>query len=546
MKLFLYYAFCSVKNQIKKLFRSWVIIFLLVCVLVGGVIGGVIGIVAADIEDGNTENGGAESGEAEPSEEEPIFDFDTEDAVALIECAVAVITLIVFFFGVFNADKSGSSIFSMPDVNLLFSAPMKPQSVLLFKLTTQIFLLLFASVYLAIQVPTLVAELKLGAFVGAVMVFAWILILVYQRLINIFLYILASMSARVKKMLLPTSVGALAVLAVAYLFCYRSTGSCIEAAKVLFANPASRCIPIYGWIKGAVAWAAEGKIFLSVVALLLLFGGAFAFAFGIWHMKPDFYEEALSKSQKTAEALTSAQSGTVAKRSKERPDRIERDGMKHGCGANVFFFKSLYNRKRFAYLGFFTKTSVLYLVLAVGVALILRISAKTSSFIPIGLGLCVIVFLRSMGDPLASDMEKSCFVTVPASAHEKILWSLLSGSVDCALDTLPAVVLSAAVLGASPLSAFAFWLLALSIDFYAENAMLFTELTLPASVALQIKQMVTVLFIYFGLIPIAAVLLIGFIVGLFEPFIFIASAAALVIGTVFFCISPLFLERGRK
>lgn len=544
MKLFLYYAFCSVKNQIKKLCRSWVIIFLLVCFLVGGVIGGVIGLVADNVEDGDAEGGEAEP--SEPVEDEPIFDFELEDGAWLAECAVAVITLIVFFFGVFNADKSGSSIFSMPDVNLLFSAPLKPQSVLLFKLTTQIFLVLFASVYFAVQIPTLVAELELGAFVGAVVALAWILILIYQRLINIFLYILASMSARVKKMLLPTSVGILGAVCIAYFVCYRSTGSFLSAAKLLFAGSASRWIPVYGWIKGAVAWAAEGRIVLSASALVLLFGGAFAFAFGIWRMKPDFYEEALSRSQETAEALTSAQSGAVAKRSKERPDRIERDGMKHGGGANVFFFKSLYNRKRFSHFGFFTKTSELYLVLAVGAALICRLLLKTSSFIPIGLGLCVIVFLRSMADPLANDMDKAYFVTVPASAHEKILWSLLSGSVDCALDTLPAVVLSAVVLGASPLTAAAFWLLALSIDFYAANVMLFAELSLPASVALQIKQMVTVLFIYFGLIPIAAVLLIGFIVGLFEPFILIASAAALVIGAVFFCISPIFLERGRK
>ena len=33
MRLFLYYSFCSAKNQIKKLFHSWVAVFLLVCLL---------------------------------------------------------------------------------------------------------------------------------------------------------------------------------------------------------------------------------------------------------------------------------------------------------------------------------------------------------------------------------------------------------------------------------------------------------------------------------------------------------------------------------
>ena len=47
MKLFFYYAFCSVKNQLRKLFKTWVAIFFAVCLLFGVV----IGLGAAFIED---------------------------------------------------------------------------------------------------------------------------------------------------------------------------------------------------------------------------------------------------------------------------------------------------------------------------------------------------------------------------------------------------------------------------------------------------------------------------------------------------------------
>ena len=39
MKLFFYYALHSLKNQLKKLFKSWVLIFLVVCMAIGGLIG---------------------------------------------------------------------------------------------------------------------------------------------------------------------------------------------------------------------------------------------------------------------------------------------------------------------------------------------------------------------------------------------------------------------------------------------------------------------------------------------------------------------------
>ena len=43
--------------------------------------------------------------------------------------------LAVFVFFALSADRNGSKIFLPADVNLLFASPMKPQSVLMFRLT---------------------------------------------------------------------------------------------------------------------------------------------------------------------------------------------------------------------------------------------------------------------------------------------------------------------------------------------------------------------------------------------------------------------------
>ena len=39
MKLFLYYALHTFKNQLKKLFKTWVLVFIVLCALIGGLIG---------------------------------------------------------------------------------------------------------------------------------------------------------------------------------------------------------------------------------------------------------------------------------------------------------------------------------------------------------------------------------------------------------------------------------------------------------------------------------------------------------------------------
>ena len=76
--------------------------------------------------------------------------------------------------------------------------------------------------------------------------------------------------------------------------------------------------------------------------------------------------------------------------------------------------------------------------------------------------------------------------------------------------------------------------------------MLFIELSLPSSLALQVKQAISIMFIYFGLIPIAAVIIAGLFLDMISLFVVIASVAALGIGALFFAFSPLLLERGRK
>ncbi len=543
MRLFLYYAFCSVKNQIKKLCKTWFIIFLIACMLFGGIIGVGVGFLSESFGDGEVEE------EPLPDEGEEITELTPEekaDMLSAIEGGIFLAVIVMLSFSVFFGDKSGSSIFIMPDVNLLFSAPMKPQSVLLFRLMNQILVMLFASIYFIFQIPVIAINLGLSAF-SAIMIFAaWIFMVAYQKLASILVYTIASTHTRAKKYLRPVMFALLGMLTVVYLLLYTKTGSLYSAFKLMFSGAGTRYIPLLGWIKGLVMWSVEGELLKASISLVLLIGCAVLLAYLVWRIRADFYEEAMENSEKVAATQAAAIEGATTKRRRERPDKTIRDGLNRGSGADVFFFKALYNRKRFSHFGFLTKTAEFYLFAATAVAVILHFAAHSSSFLPIGLGLCAMVFFRSLGNPLAADMDKSCFVTIPESAYKKVLWSLLAGTLDCALNILPAVLVSAVIMGASPLEVLAYFLLAVAIDFYASNVMLFIEFSLPSSIALQLKQMVSIMFIYFGLAPIAVVVGAGLILGLVEPFLFIAAVAAIGIGAIFFAFSPLFIEKGRK
>ncbi len=561
MRLFCYYAIHSLINQIKKLCRTWFIIFILACFFIGIVIGGAIGLLAEVLpddpgyEDGEFPDEELPDEELPPDEEIPddeiIIDIDIdseEGLVMFIDFVIAFIVILVLVFSSFSADKNGSAIFTMADVNLLFAAPMKPQSVLLFKLMTQILLVAFSSVYIICQLPTLAMAFGFNVFTAFTLIFAWILLCVYSKLLNVLIYTVASTHDALKKYIRPACVAIILVTVLPMAIMYAATGEpFIVCAFKYLSMPFMRYIPVFGWLKGLVVFAIQGKYWLSVLYFILLVLGAGFAAWGIWKIKADFYEDAMAKSEETAATLTATQEGTAAKRKKDRVERIKRNEMKHGSGANMFFCRSMYNRFRFAYLRVFTKTNIFYMMIAVGLALMFKFIMHSDNFVVIGFAVSGLVFFRSLGNPLAQDVDKPYLVTVPASAHAKVFWSLLGGTLDAALDTLPAILISGILLWASPWEMLAFWFLAIAVDFYANNVMLFIELSLPSSLAMQFKQMVMILFVYFGLAPIIIVAAVSYIfISAWIPVLFISALAALAIAFIFFAFSPLFLSYGRK
>jgi hypothetical protein len=90
--------------------------------------------------------------------------------------------------------------------------------------------------------------------------------------------------------------------------------------------------------------------------------------------------------------------------------------------------------------------------------------------------LAVLVFYRTLGNPLSQDTKMDFFRMVPESTWAKLFYSLLGGTVNCLLDLLPAMVAAVLILRANPLTALCWLLFILSVDFYATNVGTFIDL----------------------------------------------------------------------
>lgn len=543
MKLFLYYIFCTIKNQIRKLFHTWVAIFLLVCIGIGLLIGVGAGWLDHALSD-------EEITEAEPTEE-PVEEWtsaDTATALEIAELAIGGVVLFLLVFSALDADKNGCAIFQPADVNILFPSPLKPQSVLLFRLMTKIGTSLLISIYFIFKVPSLARDLEISAWaVGAVFV-TWLIALIFSKLLQVLLYTVASGHPRFRSCIRPITLGTVILVTLGFLLYWQTKSMQPLNAVISFFNaPWTRYIPVWGWLKGIAMYAIDGDPTASLLALLAMLLSSALLMIAIRRSHADFYEDAMAKTEETAALQQRAQNDgkSLIRRKKDRADRIRRDGLHHGQGANVYFFKTLYNRFRFAHLLIFTKTSATYLFVAIVGAIVLR-RMQITSIVPIVLIIAVLAFFRSLGNPIADDTQKDLFYMTPESPWAKVFWSMAGGTVNCFLDLLPAMLAVTVILGVDPLLTSAWALFIISMDFYSTSAGVFIDLSVSVSATAPVKNLIQILFLYFGLLPNIILLIVGGVFSLFPLFSAIAAIANFAIGAVFFIFSPMFVAYGRK
>lgn len=548
MRLYLYYACHAVWNNIRKLLRTWMLIFIIACMVMGGLIGVAMGMISERFEE-ETEPPIAE--EPAPDEEEPSPDeeepMSPEDIVLFTEAAVGVIGGIMVAIAVLGGRKSANNIFLPADVNLLFPSPMKPQSVLLFRLMMKIGASLLATLYLLIVLPTQMSAAGLAVGAMPSIFAAWLIALVYYELISVLIYTYSSTHRGVQRYLL-TGVGAvLGVLFIGF-FAYRSAHpelAQLQAVFMYLSLPATRAVPIVGWLRGFVVGAFEGNAiaFLYLAALLLPIPLLIR---GIWRLRADFYEDALSHAAELEATMEAAAGNGVVKRQRDRRESIARNGRMRGSGAQVFFTRPLYDRFRMAFLHVFTKTTDTYLLAGIAVAAITRFWAGSHSVLPLALTFCALVWFRSLGNPIRTESDNVYFRMVPASPYAKVLYAVAAGHLCTLMDLLPAYLIGCLLVGASPLGAALWFFFILSIDLYSSNVGLFIDLSLPSGLSEQLKTLVQIFFVYFGLAPCAVLLVVGVLLGHLSLFLVLGCLLNVALAALFYAFSPLFIRYGGR
>lgn len=556
MRLWGYYALHTFINTIKKIFKSKVMIVILCSFLIGGVIGGSVGFISSLVEDqARTESSVSKDDKTnDPAQMEE--DFMTVHADAIresIPAATMILLLVVVLWGIYGGSKKGSDFFLMADANILFAAPLKAQTVLMFRLSFQILALLFFTFYLIFQVPSMKLILGLDNFAIVAIFLAWGMLLFMSKLMSVFTYTLTATYEHLKKYVVPFvfAVGLLVVAATGAV--YISTGSDYMATlRLTYGADWSNYIPVFGWYKAMVMNAINGHVFASLgyMALNLVF--LIALVWGIWHIKADFYEDALAGAQKRDDMTKAALEGRninkdkkqSAKRTQKLEHKVRKSYELKGWGASVFLHKSILNRRRFSKFGFVTNTLLLYLAIGGLGAAFMAYKTDLREISVIGLIMALTLFFRNFGNPIEIESSHNWLFLVPEDPYKKVLYAILAGSVDCVLDLLPGIVVATVILRGNPLMALLWLATLVSMDFMFSCFGLLLQAILPSSAMDVVKSMLQMMLRAFIIVVIAIAFAIGTVLqGLALGAVF-CMFTSLAVGTICFIVYPSLLHRG--
>lgn len=549
MNLLFYYVIHTFINSIKKLFRTWVV----VAVIGIFAFGTIFGLIAVTVSSYVGEKAGIQTEQEDQIEEEEEDNMMTPSERAEVMetiCLVASgLTIFMILYNIYMADKGGTSIFTMPDVNLLFPSPKKPQSVLLFKVILQMGLIIVSSIYLVFQLPNLVLNLGLSLPVAISILAIWLLIAAVGKLFSVLTYTLTATYINLRKYIRPFVIVVLLMLMCIYGFTFVTKGlSPLDTAKLLFSSKGFGYIPIWGWITALTGYCLNSQWGLAIVFFILNILGILVLVYGIWNLKADFYEDALTSTTLMSEKLEAAKAGMVAKK-RSKKLKIETDFENKdmfGNGPQVFFRKVVYNRARFAKFGFLTSTATTYLLFYILMGVLDIKVLHSNSLLIAGLLMSLFVFFRNYGNPLVHECEVNFIYLVPESPYKKVLYSLAGCSYESFMDLLPGLIVGAILIKENPINMLMWLVFLVSLYFIAASIGLLMEMLIPVSLNEMIKAMFVLMLKLPALLPSILGIVMGALFNQINMGIWIASLGNLMFGVLITVASASFLHEGKK
>lgn len=324
--------------------------------------------------------------------------------------------------------STGSSFFSMDDVNNIFVAPISPKRILVYgigkQLATSLFLVVCFSAYGSMAIKMF--DLSWGN--ALVLVAGIALMLFIVQMVTLLVFCLCSAHPRLttyfKYFIYSLALYAL-ISVIAFMF---QNGMTLENLYTAITEDFLEYVPFIGWVHGVIFGIIGGNTLNALIysSLLLLSCITSLIAFKV--TKLDYYEDVLQNAESYYEFRENLRSGTVSESMLPGSGRIKvrKTGISRGKGASAIFFKHLREGSRRSRLMFFNINTIVL----IGITAVIGFAMKSffgtedrATVIYIGAAvICAYVqfFFSAAGD-WVKELNKPYIFLIPDDPVKKLI-----------------------------------------------------------------------------------------------------------------------------
>ena len=349
--------------------------------------------------------------------------------------AIVLAFYTIMFIMTANAGFSrGGSIFNLSDATLLFTAPVRPQTILFYGLLRQMGTSLLVGFFLLFQYANLHNFYNVTVFQMAALLVLYGCAIFLGQVAAMMLYAFTSHDQRRQKLCRAVFTGVYALCGMwlaARCLPYGLEGIGARAAEQA-AGGFLYAVPVGGWLSLAAKGTLVGEwslvvqgvglcVLLTVILLWLLF-----------RMNPDYYEDVLKSAEISYSAISAQKEGTM-REALPANIKVGRTGLRGGWGPSAFFCKHLLENRRSRKF-ILPANSLLFAVITV----IFCVFTKGGGLLPTFLMATYLQLFSAMTTGRFSyELTRPYLYLVPEPALKKLLWALA--------ETMPSMVLDALV-----------------------------------------------------------------------------------------------------
>ena len=284
-----------------------------------------------------------------------------------------VLALYVFEFVLIakNGFLNGASMFSMADVNLLFTSPKKPQTLLTFGLFSQLGRSLMLGVFILYQYAWVhdTYGVGLGTIIAVLVGYGAVAFL--SQMLAMLIYSVTSSDDKRCRIAKAVFYAVVASFFVYLGFTSFSSGGELLSTVCKNANsPVMHFFPVAGFVRLGVVSAVSGDYKGLLLAVLCFVLCVAVFYILVSRLKSDYYEDVLKATEVSFSAITARKEGKAAETA-PRNVKVGKTGFSRGEGASAIAEKHKLENRRSKVL-ILDAVNLVFAVVTIGLAFIIK------------------------------------------------------------------------------------------------------------------------------------------------------------------------------